>query len=89
MGIISIVEGWVISIMWRWFVAPVTGWPAISIWTAAGLSLLIGIVRYDPFRAVREHHENDVEDYIAAAIFLVMTDLLGLGIGWIFLQLNT
>jgi len=38
---LSIYEGWVMMVMWGWFVAPIFNLPTLGLWSASGLALLI------------------------------------------------
>ena len=42
---LAILQGWVMSVLWRWFIAPTFGLREISIPAAIGISLLMGVVR--------------------------------------------
>lgn len=35
-------SAWVLTVLWGWFVVPVFGLPPVTLWQAAGLSVLVG-----------------------------------------------
>lgn len=55
----SIWSGYVITMLWRWFIVPAFGAPAISIPVAIGMSLLVRMLRplpgFSDGRRFREH----------------------------------
>lgn len=80
--LLFIEQGWAISTLWNWFVAPL-GAPQIGIATAIGISLTVAVIRMkgsakSPERTRRQSIEN------LAGIFLV--PLVGVGLGWIVKQ---
>ena len=66
-------NGWVLSILWLWFVVPL-GVPAIGIAQAVGLATLIGMLRRGSLKS------DDAEPLITAATLLV-SPFLYLGCG--------
>jgi hypothetical protein len=44
-GIVALavlLNGWILTILWGWFVAPLFGLPALTLKSACGLSLIVG-----------------------------------------------
>lgn len=39
-------QGWAAAILWGWFISPTFGVPAISISQAAGIMLVVGLLRF-------------------------------------------
>lgn len=78
----SIVGGWVLSVLWAWFIAPFFGLPAISIAQACGVSLVIGLMTKEGYS---KNNDQGVSEMIAAGISnAVFVPLFSLGIGWVF-----
>lgn len=76
-GAIAILEeGIVMSILWRWFVVPVTHWPAIGVAEAVGICAIIAMVSYS----------KSEDDGKKAASQLFLRPLFCLGLGWVALQ---
>ncbi len=76
----TILRGFVLSILWGWFVVPF-GVPPIGIAWAIGLSLMVGMVARDS-----APKKTDDEPGKAVAKFLglmLLLPLLTLGLGWI------
>lgn len=78
---IFIEQGWAISVLWNWFVAPL-GAPQIGIATAIGISLTVGLIRMKGAKSPERTRRESIEHLIG----LVLIPLVGVGIGWIVLQ---
>jgi hypothetical protein len=78
----SIVNGYVLSILWGWFVIPVFKAPALSITTAIGLSLVINMLISRSNSSNKEKKEIGelIGETIGSTIFLPLFTLF---IGWI------
>lgn len=76
-----IVNGWAISTLWGWFVAPVFALPYLSIAQAIGLACMVGLFTNSEFQTDKS------KDLIDSLSFLVGRALLApvfiVGIGWI------
>ncbi len=71
-------EGWVIVLLWRWFVIPL-GAPAVNVPTAIGLAALISLLTKQIHRSPDHRSERDKwVDFIAAA-FIFPTGALVTG----------
>jgi hypothetical protein len=55
----AILGGWVLSVMWQWFIVPAFDAPALTIGQAIGLSLIISSLQ------VKHAKESDDEDWKA------------------------
>ncbi len=75
-------EGYVLSILWGWFMVTTFGLPAIGIGQAIGLSTIIQIMR--PNRIVWDEPEVSFATKAGrAAAILFLLPALGLFTGWI------
>ncbi len=71
-----IVRGWVLKILWKWFVVPVFHQSQLSIAQAIGLVLIVGYLTRDaPHRDDRTLTETAVNAFVGP--------LLALTFGWI------
>ena len=83
LAIVSIIlNGWVLSILWSWFIAPLFGLPLLSITTAIGMAIVIRLLTYqysdDMFK------NKSMSELIGAVIgHSIFGPLLVLFIGWI------
>jgi hypothetical protein len=82
MGLGTVLNGFVLTVLWRWFVLPVfKGAPALTIPTAIGLSLVVGYLTY------HEDSGNDDlsvgERFIYSLVITVVYPLVMLFFGWI------
>ena len=76
----SIWRGWILSLMWGWFIVPVSGLRAISIPEAIGLSLLAAMLCGSSRRSEEERSES-LEDALGrSAVPMFVMPLVALGI---------
>jgi hypothetical protein len=71
-----ILRGWVLSILWAWFIATQFGIQEIQIVHAIGLSLIITYLTKTPSTSV---NFRDVDMYIG----IIILPFIVLGMGWI------
>ena len=72
-------NGWVLSVLWRWFVMPTFGVAAISIPAAIGLSMVIHYITYQPVHDPRDTREKLIE----ALVFLFFKPAIALSFGYV------
>lgn len=72
---LGILRGWVLSLLWGWYVTPL-GVPAIGVVQAIGLTWLVGLLTATPSR------NRDDDDLVYATAFSLTVSLLALAIGW-------
>lgn len=70
-------SGYVLSILWGWFIVPVFHLPALSIAQAVGMAIVIGMVTRD-LNVKRED-----QDMASAISVPLVYNLLMLVIGWV------
>lgn len=82
---IIVLDGWALSLMWGWFVAPVTGWAAIGVWEAAGLMAIKPIFSYRRSASDEkiEKEEGALHSIMSKVVTSVLATMLSLGIGWV------
>jgi hypothetical protein len=73
---LGLLRGWVISIMWGWFVVPLGILP-LSIVHATGLGVLITMLVLQ--KTSNSSEENEIEGYVASVVYPIFF----LGIGWL------
>jgi hypothetical protein len=77
--LIAIFQGWVLTVLWGWFVVPTFRAPELSIPVAIGLTLIIGMFKgYD-----LKTQEKSTDDKLVEAIATVAVPLVFLFLGWI------
>lgn len=74
----AILDGFVISILWNWFMVPIFDLPSLSIISALGLSLVIAW-----FTSHNNTGKNEEVDNKKAIILFIMRPILFLLIGYI------
>ena len=78
----SIVGGWVLSILWYWFISRPFGLIPLSIPHAIGISMVVGMMTAKINQSSATQNKN-TSDVIALLLSTVTTPLLYLFIGWI------
>lgn len=75
-----IVCGFVLSVLWKWFVVATFGVKAITVAQAIGLSVMV-----KTFRGIKKVEEKfEFEKYVSEIIsYGIVSPFLVLGIGWI------
>jgi uncharacterized membrane protein len=72
-------EGYVLSVLWGWFVVPVFGLPALSIPFAMGLALVVGLLTTN----TRGDEAKDPDKKWTPMGVMVMRPAFVLLVGWI------
>lgn len=75
-----VVRGFVVSIMWQWFVVPLFHLPELSIPYAVGLSILVGLLTYQQQPDVEKKSKTDK---IVKVLMPIFSPLITLFIAWI------
>jgi hypothetical protein len=81
----SVWRGYVLTVLWAWFVVPTFGLPALALAPAIGLSLVVSFLTHQ--LTSKEDDKRDFSDRMARAIGVVLLmPLFVLGIGWVVRQ---
>ncbi len=84
MVVSSIINGFVLSTLWSWFVVPTFGLPELSIAAAIGISLIIRTLTYqDKSNETKKEDETFSEKIIPAIGVAIFAPLLTLFFGWV------
>lgn len=75
MALAAILDGWAFTILWRWFVVPVFGLPALRVSQAIGLGLVFGL-------ATHQYIPADKSDKWGRFTYIWSAPLLSVLIGW-------
>ena len=70
-------RGWVLSIMWGWFIVTTFNAPPIGVWAAIGIAFCVGM--FVPNRA----KTDEDQEWYTSVIAEVLGTLIALGIGWL------
>lgn len=76
-----LLEGWVLTKLWAWFVVPVFGLPSLGILAAAGIALVAGLLTHQD--ADCESPKRDREEKVARMVVLLYKPLAWLFFGWV------
>lgn len=80
--LVAILQGWVLTVLWSWFVVPTFDLPELSIAVAIGLSLIVGMFRgYNTTTTKDENEETSTK--VAKVVVLFFGPLFVLFMGWI------
>ena len=78
---LALLRGWVLSILWGWFVVPTFNLPQLSIPIAIGLALVVGFLAHQSID-VKSPERTGAEKWAHIAMFFV-SPLLSLLFGYI------
>ena len=81
----AIVGGYVLSVMWGWFIVPLFGLPLLSIPYAIGLNLIVSFLTQPNYKPSSDK-EKAISKVVAEIMVGAFSPLMYLGIGWIVLQ---
>lgn len=76
----SVFSGWVLSVMWEWFIVPTFDAPSLSIPVAIGLAMIVTFMTYQP--QPTNDKELD-EQVISALVTSIGKPLIYLGMGYV------
>lgn len=74
-------SGWVLSVMWGWFVVPVFHLPDLTVWQAVGLSCIVAFLKSSSNNDNKTKTEVEIISNLLVAAFF--SPLLALGFAWI------
>jgi hypothetical protein len=78
----AVMNGYVLSVLWGWFVVPLFSAPPLSVATAIGLSLAVGMLV--SHESSSSSGKKDTSDAIAAVVSrVILAPLFTLFVGWI------
>jgi hypothetical protein len=78
--LLAIYHGWILTILWGWFVVPTFHLPELSIAVAIGLSLIVGMFKS---YSVGDNKNLTTEDKLVGAVVTLVGPLLTLLFGYI------
>jgi hypothetical protein len=78
----SVVNGFVLTILWKWFVIPVFSLPALNIPQAIGISMVIAFLTHQRVKN-KDDNKEVFELWLSLFFYSVFYPLLVLGISWI------
>lgn len=77
----TIMNGWVLSLLWIWFIVPIFGWPILSITQAIGLGMVVSFLTR---HSVKGDETKDTWDAIATALSgAILHPILVIAVGYI------
>lgn len=80
-----VVDGFVAMHLWRWFIAPLTGWPVLTVWQAAGLATVVGWLTFQMPRTTDQR--TTAEKWWAIVEMLFTRPLVVLAMGAVLARL--
>jgi hypothetical protein len=80
----NIWSGYVLSVLWSWFMVTAFGLPRLSIPAAIGIAIVIGLLTHQTHTdKYGEEKKSQVDKLIEGAVHLSLIPLLALLTGWI------
>jgi len=77
----SIMNGWAISVLWRWFIVGVFGLPLLSIPQAIGFALVIRVLTHQS--KPKEPEKSTIELVVEIIATGILSPLMVVGLGYI------
>lgn len=71
----SCVNGWVLTKLWAWFMVPIFHLPALTLWPAIGVAMVIRFLTYQD-----TNNKRGIGESVALA---VIQPIVSLGFGWL------
>ena len=85
MALSAMWKGYVLTVLWAWFVAPVFGFPLLALAPAIGLSLVVSFLTYQ--HGVAQDEKGELSDRAAKSVAMsLLWPAMALGIGWVVRQ---
>ena len=78
---ICVLNGWVLSILWGWFLVPL-GLAPISVISAIGIALILNYIQKD-FKAEETEGDTAIDKFVNAITKALAKPLGALFVGWI------
>lgn len=80
----GLLRGWVLSVLWGWFIVPTFNLPALAIAPAIGLSLVVGFLTRPATDDDERSKHRSMGERLAHAIALAIAGpLMALAMGWV------
>ncbi len=79
----AIANGFVLSVMWSWFVVPVFGIAALTVVQAIGFSMVVSFLTYHDTESKTDDSKSLTEKIIYMVMMAIMRPAFTLGIAWI------
>ncbi len=83
MAIRSIFNGYVLSVLWGWFIAPTLGVPQLSVVPAIGIAVVVNYLNHEVYFSKEEEERSLSERIARGAIFSFTRTSFTLFFGWI------
>lgn len=77
-----ILHGWVLSILWRWFMVPTFHLPTLQIPAAIGISLVVELITYHHVDA-EPKNESATDKMFGQLSMMLFLPLYVLAFGWV------
>ncbi len=79
----SIFNGYVLSVLWGWFMVPTFGVPELSIPAAIGIALVVSYLTHQMIDCEKEEKRTFGAEVTKSIIIAIVKPLFALFIGWI------
>ncbi len=86
MVVTTLLEGYVLSVLWRWFMVPILGLPALSVVQAIGIALVVAMLTHQKSHDYPEDKEKSIAKQVAIILAPFLGPLTALLMGWVIHQ---
>jgi len=76
--LVSIWEGWILKVLWGWYIVPQFNLKPLTVYEAIGISLIAGVIQFKRYRK-----SNDTIHELKNLGFQFLSPFLSLIFGWI------
>ena len=77
----AMLNGWVLSMLWGWFMVPTLGLPVLSLAPAIGIALVISYLTHQTIDC--ESKKKELEEKVAYAALVILRPFFVLFFGWV------
>ena len=78
-----VINGWVLSLLWLWFIVPVFHVVALTIPQSIGITMIVGFLTKQMTNDKGEEDKRTTSKKIIDFLVIIISPFLTLGIGWI------
>ena len=81
----TFLNGWVLNVLWQWFIVETFGLPAISLGQAIGLGMIVNFLTYQyQYQSLKAPENNNFSTVLTLALFLgLFRPLFVVAIAWL------
>ena len=79
----AVITGFVLSVLWRWFIIPIFSLPPLSIPQATGIAIIVEFLTTYQDQRQGEDDKGLTEKIIKSLFYAICYPMIILGLGWV------